>query len=88
MDAADRGGPHGPRLLEAQYGLEPGTFGGTFEAFIERIHPDDRTAVREDTIEAAMTSGADFSYQNRYHPARRRRPVAEWRGPLPAWRRW
>ena len=29
-------------ILEAQYGLEPGTFGGTFEAFVERIHPDDR----------------------------------------------
>ena len=32
-------------ILEAQYGLPPGTFGGTFEAFIERVHPDDR-AVR------------------------------------------
>ena len=32
-------------ILEAQYGLQPGTFGGTFEAFVERIHPDDR-AVR------------------------------------------
>ena len=32
-------------VLEAQYGLAPGTFDGTFEAFIERIHPEDRASV-------------------------------------------
>ena len=47
-------------ILEAQYGLPPGTFGGTFEAFVERIHPDDRESVLE-TIGKAMKSGADFS---------------------------
>jgi two-component system cell cycle sensor histidine kinase/response regulator CckA len=46
-------------ILEAQYGLPPGTFGGTFDAFIECVHPDDRDAVRE-TIERARTSGLDF----------------------------
>ena len=50
--------------LEAQYGLQPGTFGGTFEAFVERIHPDDRESVLE-TVGKAMKSGADFSVQNR-----------------------
>ena len=50
--------------LEAQYGLQPGTFGGTFEAFVERIHPDDRASVLE-TVGKAMKSGADFSIQNR-----------------------
>ena len=34
-------------ILEAHYGLQPGTFGGTFEAFVERIHPDDRASVLE-----------------------------------------
>ena len=34
-------------ILEAQYGLPPGTFGGTFEAFVERVHPEDRAAVLE-----------------------------------------
>ena len=38
--------------LEAQYGLQPGTFGGTFEAFVERIHPDDRTSVLETIAKA------------------------------------
>jgi PAS domain S-box-containing protein len=31
---------------EVMHGLEPGTFGQTFDAFIERIHRDDRPAVR------------------------------------------
>ena len=51
-------------ILESQYGLQPGTFGGTFEAFVERIHPDDRESVTE-TIEKAMKAGADFSLQHR-----------------------
>ena len=51
-------------ILESQYGLQPGTFGGTFEAFVERIHPDDRASVLE-TVRTAMVSGADFSFQNR-----------------------
>ncbi|MEP7309500.1 MAG: PAS domain S-box protein [Acidobacteriota bacterium] len=50
--------------LEAQYGLEPGTFDGTFEAFMARIHPDDRELVLE-TVGKAMASGVDFSIQNR-----------------------
>jgi PAS domain S-box-containing protein len=51
-------------ILEAQYGLTPGTFGGSFEAFVERIHPDDRTSVLE-TVGKAMKAGADFSVLNR-----------------------
>jgi PAS domain S-box-containing protein len=51
-------------ILESQYGLKPGTFGGTFEAFAERIHPDDRESVIE-TVGKAMKAGADFSTQHR-----------------------
>jgi two-component system cell cycle sensor histidine kinase/response regulator CckA len=51
-------------IVESQYGLLPGTFGGTFEALIERIHPDDRQAMH-DAVEKAMKSGADFSTQHR-----------------------
>jgi PAS domain S-box-containing protein len=50
--------------LESHYGCEAGTFGGTFEAFVERIHPDDRESILE-IFAKAMTSGADFSFQNR-----------------------
>ena len=31
--------------MEVQYGLAPGSFGKTFEAFVECIYPDDRPAV-------------------------------------------
>jgi two-component system cell cycle sensor histidine kinase/response regulator CckA len=51
-------------ILESQYGLQPRTFGGTFEAFVERIHPDDRESVIE-TIGKAVTTGADFSTEHR-----------------------
>jgi two-component system cell cycle sensor histidine kinase/response regulator CckA len=50
--------------LEAHHGLQPGTFGGTFQAFLDRIHPDDRASVVE-TFGKAMKSGGDFSVQNR-----------------------
>jgi PAS domain S-box-containing protein len=50
--------------LEAHYGLQPGTFAGTFDAFIECIHPDDRASVRE-TVGKAVRSGGDFTRQNR-----------------------
>jgi PAS domain S-box-containing protein len=50
--------------LEAQYGVPPGTFAGTFAAFVERIHPDDRSSVVE-TLEKARELGDDFSIQNR-----------------------
>ena len=50
--------------LERQYGLQPGTFAGTFEAFIELVHPEDRASVVQ-TIENATTSGTDFTEQHR-----------------------
>ena len=31
--------------MEAAYGIEPGTFAGTFEAFVEHVHPDDRDRI-------------------------------------------
>jgi PAS domain S-box-containing protein len=45
--------------LEAQYGLAPGTFGGTHEAFMAGVHPDDRAEVL-DTIGKAVKTGAEF----------------------------
>lgn len=40
---------------EALYGMEPGTFPGTTEAYVERIHPDDRARAWAE-LEAAMAS--------------------------------
>lgn len=50
--------------IEGHYGLQPGTFGGTFESFVNLIHPDDRGELLE-TVGQAMKVGADFSTQHR-----------------------
>ncbi|MEO5567889.1 MAG: response regulator [Gemmatimonadaceae bacterium] len=50
--------------LEAQYGVPTGTFAGTFEAFVARIHPDDRDAALAVIAEAKQT-GMDFTVDNR-----------------------
>jgi PAS domain S-box-containing protein len=50
--------------IERHYGVMPGTFEGTFEAFVERVHAEDRKSLLE-TMQRAMESGADFSMQNR-----------------------
>ncbi len=50
--------------IEAHYGLQPGTFRGTFDAFIACVHPDDWTSLRE-TFSQAAKSGADFSTLHR-----------------------
>ena len=51
-------------ILESQYGLEPGSFGGTFEAFVALVHPEDRDALRQ-VIAQASRSGADFNLSHR-----------------------
>ena len=51
-------------ILESLFGLPAGAFGGTFEAFVELVHPDDRQIVLE-TMAQARQSGADFSYTHR-----------------------
>jgi PAS domain S-box-containing protein len=50
--------------LEAQYGLQPGTFAGTFDDFINRIDPRERASV-VDTLAKASQSGTDFFIQHR-----------------------
>jgi two-component system cell cycle sensor histidine kinase/response regulator CckA len=50
--------------IQAQYGIQPGTFGGTFEAFVERVHPEDRESLLA-TFGKAMKSGGDFVTENR-----------------------
>lgn len=46
------------------YGLEPRQFGATFEAFLGRIHPDDRERVAE-TIRATVETGRPFEMTER-----------------------
>ncbi len=50
--------------LEAIHGLQPGSFAGTFEAYAEDIHPDDRDKVRN-SITRALESGSDHHLEYR-----------------------
>ena len=51
-------------ILEAHYGMEPGTFPGTLEAFLQAVHPDDRSGLAA-AIDEAKSSRAEFSSQHR-----------------------
>lgn len=50
--------------LEPLHGLAPGTFAGTFEAFQELIHPDDRAMVTE-AIQHAVQQGTAYDVEFR-----------------------
>jgi PAS domain S-box-containing protein len=52
------GSSHWSSTLEAQHGMAPGGFGGTYQAFMEAIHPDDRAKVR-DAVEQATARRTD-----------------------------
>lgn len=50
--------------METLVGLEPGTFDGTYEAFRDRIHPEDQADV-EQTIERALQNRTGFEREFR-----------------------
>jgi PAS domain S-box-containing protein len=50
--------------MEARYGLAPGSFPGTFDAFLELVHPNDVLAARQ-RIEQALLAGEDLRYEHR-----------------------
>lgn len=50
--------------LEEIFGLTPGTFGGTFQEYQERLHPEERGWIRE-RIDQARESGSDFQLEHR-----------------------
>jgi PAS domain S-box-containing protein len=50
--------------LHRIYGLEPGQFSGTLEAFTARVHPDDLSLTRQAVVEA-IQRGGPFSYEHR-----------------------
>ncbi|MGN6547095.1 MAG: PAS domain S-box protein [Aureliella sp.] len=50
--------------LEPMLGLPPDSFGGTFEAFLQLVHPDDLEATRSDIEQAVNeSSGFDIEYR-------------------------
>jgi PAS domain S-box-containing protein len=50
--------------LEAIFGLSPGAFRGTFEDYVQRLHPDERGWILA-TVEGARESGSDFEIEHR-----------------------
>jgi PAS domain S-box-containing protein len=50
--------------LERVYGLEPGTFPGTYEAYMALLHPDDRASSAAQ-IQRSMEVGGDHRIQHR-----------------------
>lgn len=50
--------------MEEIYGFAPGTFPGTFDAFLARVHPDDRQPTI-DRVSAALASGAELDFEHR-----------------------
>ena len=55
-------------VLEAMHGLTPGTFAGTYEAFLDDIHPEDREGVIE-MVTRTVEEGRDHFIEYRFlHP--------------------
>jgi PAS domain S-box-containing protein len=50
--------------LHRIHGAEPGQFQGTYEAFLERVHPDDVEATKNAILEALRTM-SPFAYEHR-----------------------
>lgn len=50
--------------LEALYGLEPGTFDGTFDAYVSLLHPDDAPSVLE-TVQRALKEKTRYTVEHR-----------------------
>src|SRR5690348_1964731 len=46
------------------YGIDPATHAATFEAYLERVHPDDRERVRG-VVEHALRCGGTFEFEER-----------------------
>jgi PAS domain S-box-containing protein len=50
--------------LETLYGLKPGTFDGTFDAYVSLLHPDDAPSVLE-TVQRALAEKTRYTVEHR-----------------------
>jgi len=54
--------------LEELHGLKPGTFGGTFDAFLECVHAEDREGVKQ-AMQRAVETKSDYRVEFRVNGA-------------------
>jgi PAS domain S-box-containing protein len=47
------------------FGLRPQEFGATYEAFVERVHPEDRQLVQDSVNAAVQNKGVEYSVEHR-----------------------
>jgi PAS domain S-box-containing protein len=59
---------HWNESMERLLGMEPNTFPGTWDAFIERVHPDDLDHI-ESEIESALVTADETTYSMRMETA-------------------
>jgi PAS domain S-box-containing protein len=50
--------------IEPMFGFAPGRFAGTYEAFFQSVHPDDRQAITA-SVNACMEQGKDYQIEHR-----------------------
>jgi signal transduction histidine kinase len=60
---ADTGEMRWTEMLEVMHGLRPGAFPGTFDAFLEHVHPEDRETVRDAFLAALEGGSLDLEYR-------------------------
>ena len=46
------------------FGLEPQSIPGTFEGYLERVHPEDRERVQS-AVQSALRDGSSFDHEER-----------------------
>lgn len=51
-------------MIEPMFGFGSGQFEGTYEAFLDRVHPEDRQRVI-DAVNATLTQGMDYAIEHR-----------------------
>ena len=50
--------------IEPMFGFEPGQFGGTYEAFLKCVHPEDRCHIT-DSVAACTENGREYAIEHR-----------------------
>jgi PAS domain S-box-containing protein len=55
---------HWSDTIEPLFGFDEGEFGATYEAFLKRVHPDDRQFV-QDSVNASVEDGKEYSIEHR-----------------------